>query len=72
MLGGRCVGYKPWMMNVMEEYGHTTTSTGLINRVALYLVKSSNDVIDITEFRKACYACNVDLDSFTQKDLEQL
>lgn len=66
------MGYEPWMLNAMEEHGHMTTNTGLINKVAHYLAKSPNDVIDTAEFRKACYACNIDPDSFTQKDLEQL
>lgn len=66
------MSFKPWMLNAMEEYGHTTTSTGLINKVAYYLAKSPNDTIDTAEFRRACYACDVDPDSFTQNDLDQL
>ena len=37
-----------------------------------YLAKSPNDTIDTDEFRRACYACNVDPDSFTQSDLNKL
>lgn len=66
------MGYKPWHLAAMEEHGYTTTNTGLINRVATYLAKSPNDTIDTAEFRSACIACNVDPDSFTQSDLEQL
>ena len=33
------MGYKPWHLAAMEEHGHTTTNTGLINRVAYYLAK---------------------------------
>ena len=66
------MSFEPWMLNAMEEHGHTTTNVGLINRVAYYLADSPNDVIDTAEFRSACYACNVDPDSFTQKDLDQL
>lgn len=64
--------FKPWHLAAMEEYGYMTTNTGLINRVAHYLADSPNNTIDTTEFRGACYACNVDPDSFTQSDLDQL
>lgn len=48
------------------------TSEGCINRVAHYLAKSLNDTIDTDELHRACYACNVDPDSFTQSDLNEL
>lgn len=57
---------------MMEEYGLTDTNDGLINRVARYLSKSPNDMIETAEFRQACIACNVDPDSFTQSDLDKL
>ena len=66
------MGYKPWHMAAMEEAGYTSTNAGLINRVANYLANSPNDAIETYEFRAACVACNVDPDSFTQKDLEKL
>lgn len=66
------MSYKPRHLAAMEEYGHTTTSDGLINRVAYYLANSPNDTITTAEFRRACYACNVDPDSFTQSDLNKL
>lgn len=66
------MAYKPWHLSAMEDAGYTPTNTGLINKVANYLANSSNDIIDTDEFRNACIACNVDPDSFTQKDLEQL
>ena len=64
--------FEPWMLAAMEDEGYMNTSTGCINRVAKHLAKSPNDTIDTAEFRSACYACNVDPDSFTQRDLEQL
>ena len=64
--------FKPWMLAAMEDEGYMDTSDGLINRVAKYLAKSLNDTIDITEFRCACIACNIDPDSFTQSDLDKL
>ncbi len=63
---------KAWHLAALEEYGYTDTNDGLINRVARTLAGSPNDTIETTEFRQACLACNVDPDSFTQKDLEQL
>lgn len=66
------MAYKPWHLAAMEEHGHTTTNDGLINHVAYYLAQSPNDTIDTAEFRRACYACNVDPDSFTQADLDKL
>lgn len=66
------MAYKPWHLAAMEEHGYTITNDGLINRVAYYLAKSPNDTIDTAEFRRACYACNVDPDSFTQSDLDKL
>lgn len=48
------------------------TNDGLINRVARYLAKSANGTINTDEFCRACIACNVDPDSFTQSDLDQL
>ena len=64
--------FKPWMLAAMEDEGYTDTSDGLINRVAKYLAKSPNDTIETAEFRRACIACNVDPDSFTQRDLDKL
>lgn len=66
------MSFKPWQLAALEDYGYMDTSTGCINRVARYLANSPNDTIDTAEFRSACYACNVDPDSFTPKDLEQL
>lgn len=66
------MSFKPWMLAAMEEEGYMDTSEGCINRVAKYLAKSQNDIIDTAEFRRVCYACNVDSDSFTQSDLEKL
>lgn len=64
--------FQPWMLAAMEERGMMDTPTGLINRVAYDLANSASDVIGDAEFREACYRCNVDPDSFTQRDLEQL
>ena len=64
--------FEPWMLAAMEEEGYMDTSEGCINRVAKYLAKSPNDTINTAEFRRACYACDVDPDSFTQSDLEKL
>lgn len=64
--------YKPWMLAAMEEEGYMDTLDGLINRVAKYLANSPNDTIDTAEFRRACIACNVDPDSFTQSYLDKL
>lgn len=66
------MGYKPWQLAAMEEAGYMDTSTSLIHRVARYLSKSSNDIIEPDEFRRACIACGVDPDSFTQRDLDEL
>ena len=66
------MAYEPWHLAAMEEQGYMTTSRGLICRVARYLAQSPNDVIDTAEFRRACIACGVDPDSFTQSDLEEL
>lgn len=49
-----------------------STSSSLVRRVARFLSKSPNDTIKETEFRDACVQCGVDLDSFTESDLEQL
>ena len=45
---------------------------GLISHVAYYLAQSENDVINVAEFRDMCIACNVDQNSFTQRDLDRL
>lgn len=66
------MNYKPWQLAAMEEAGYMNTSNGLVNRVAQYLSKSPNDVIEREEFRSACISCGVDPDSFTQGDLDQL
>ena len=66
------MAFKDWHLAAMEETGYMTTNTGLINRVANKLAQSPNDTIDTAEFRQACISCNVDPDSFTQSDLEQL
>ncbi len=68
----KLMGYEPWQLAAMEEYGHTDTSTGLINRVARYLAKSPNDFIESEEFQRACIACGVDPSFYTQKGLDQL
>ena len=36
------------------------------------IAKIPNDTIDTAEFRRACYACDVDPDSFTQSVLDKL
>ena len=64
--------FKGWQLAAMEEAGYMDTSDGCINRLAHYLAKSRNDTIDTDEFRRACYACNVDPDSFTQSDHNKL
>ena len=64
--------FKPWHLAAIEDYGYMDTNTGLINRVARYLAKSPNDVIGADELRRACIACNVDPDSLTDSDLDQL
>lgn len=66
------MSYKPWMLGAMEEAGYMTTNEGLINRVANALSESPNDVINTDEFRKVCISCNVDPDSFTERDFEAL
>ncbi len=66
------MAFKSWHLAAMEDAGYTTTNDGLINRVANYLADSPNEVIDTDEFRRACISCNVDPDSFTKRDLEQL
>ena len=66
------MAFKDWHLTAMEEAGFMDTNTGLINRVANYLANSPNDTIETEEFREACIACNVDPDSFTESDLEQL
>jgi len=60
------------MLAAMEDTGHTDTNTGMINRIAHYLANSPNETIGDTEFRMACIACDVDPDSFTRSDWEQL
>ncbi len=64
--------FEAWQLAMMEDYGLTDTSTGLVNRVARRLAESPNECIDTAEFRSACFSCGVDPDSFTQSDLEQL
>ena len=49
-------------MAAVEEVGYTSTTAGLINRVANYLANSPNDTIEIYEFRAACIACIEDID----------
>ena len=66
------MSYKAWHLATLEDYGYADTNDGLINRVAYRLAKSNNETINTAEFQQACIACNVDPDSFTQKDLEQL
>lgn len=63
---------KGWQLAALEEAGYMDTNEGYINRVARYLAKSQNDTINTDEFRRACYACNVDPDSFSQGDLNKL
>ena len=66
------MSFKPWQLAALEEYGYMDTNDGLINRVAYKLSQSPNDSIDTDEFRRACIACNVNPDSFTQSDLNKL
>ena len=61
-----------WMLAAMEAEGLMDTGEGCISRVAKVLGNSPNDVIDTDEFRRACYSCNVDPDSFDQDDLDRL
>lgn len=63
---------EPWHLAALEEYGYMDTDDGLINRVARYLTDDHNGSIDAEEFRSACFACDVDPDSFSQEDLDKL
>jgi hypothetical protein len=69
---GETMKLEAWQLAAMEEAGCMDTNDGLVNCVARYLAQSNNEEIDAQEFRKACIACNVDPDSFTQKDLHRL
>ena len=64
--------FEAWHFAAMEDMGLLDTSTSLINRVARYLLEQEETEIDERLFRRACDACGVDADSFTQSDLEQL
>ena len=64
--------FEAWQLAMMEDYGLLDTSTGLISRVARALAESPNRTIETEEFRRTCYRCGVDPDSFTQSDLDQL
>ena len=66
------MSFKPWMLAAIEEKGCMDTSEGCINAVAHYLAKCPDDEINRATFRRACYACNVDPDSFSQSDLDRL
>ena len=66
------MSYKSWHLAAIEEAGFMDTSESCISRVAHYLANSPNDTIDTAEFRHACIKCNVDPDSFTQSDLDEL
>ena len=57
---------------MMEEAGYFETNESLLNRVAKYLADNESNIIDTYMFHNACIACNVDPDSFTEKDLEIL
>ena len=46
--------FESWQLAMMEEYGQTNTSDGLISRVARRLAGSPNDTIDTAEFRSVC------------------
>ena len=59
-------------LGYMESEGCMDTNEGLISRVANVLNNSANDVIDTEEFRSACISVNVDPDSFTQADIDNL
>ena len=63
--------FQAWQLAVLEEYGYTNTNDGLINRVACSLANRPSNTIEPAEFRRICIACNVDPDSFTQRDLEK-
>ena len=63
---------EPWMLAAMEAEGLMDTSEGCISRVAKVLENSPDDVIDTAEFRRACYSCHVDPDSFDEDDLNRL
>ncbi len=62
----------PGFLGFMESEGMMDTNEGLIARVAKVLQNSPNGVIDTDEFRAACLSAGVDLDSFTENDLQRL
>ena len=64
--------YKAWHLAAMEDAGYMDTSHGLNMRVAHYLAKYGSDEIKDEEFRNACINCNVDPDSITQSDLNEI
>lgn len=66
------MAFKPWHLAALEDYGYMDTSHGLNMRVARYLAKNGSDDIGDEEFRNACIACNVDPDSITSSDLNDI
>ena len=55
-----------------SSYYRRESDSALVSKVVNYLSNSPNDTIEMDEFRSACYACNVDPDSFTADDYAQL
>lgn len=66
------MAYEPWQLAAMEEFGYMDANSELIHRVAHYLSQIPSDMIGEEPFRKACIACGVEPDSFTQEDFAQL
>ena len=64
--------FKDWHLAAAEDAGLMDTERGLNSRVAHYLNNSTNNTIDSDEFAAACRACNVDPDSITENDLNEI
>ncbi len=57
---------------LFEHLGFSDTKNGQINRVARYLAENCSGSIDRAEFDRVCRACDVDPDSFSQDELNEI
>ena len=66
------MGFTDWHLAYMEDCGYINTSHVLNMRIADYLAGSGIRVITSVTFRQACTACNVDPDSITASDVQEI
>ena len=64
--------FEPWQLAAMDDAGYNGIRNEHIERVAESLLATGLTEIDRATFEHHCHKCGIDLNNFTQENLERL